>query len=79
MRDAMASFSSSFPRGGGVVGNLFNKTSLLFPCGLRARLKCVIVGGSIAVYGTAWPQNRPTDMDGDEVGGNYQIFEILRE
>ena len=82
MRDAVASFSFSFPRGGGVVGNLFNKTSLLFPCGLRARLKCVVfVGGglgSIAVYGTAWPQNRLTDTDGDEGGGNDQIFEILR-
>ena len=83
MRDAMASFTLSFPHGGG-VGNLFNKTSLLFPCGLRARLKCVVVVGcgglgSIAVYGTAWPQNRLTDADGDEGGGNYQIVEILRE
>ena len=85
MRDALASFSFSFPRGGGGVGNLFNKTSLLFPCGLRARLKCVVVVGcgvglgSIAVYGTAWPQNRLTDTDADEGGGNDQIFEILRE
>ena len=56
-------------------GNLFTKRHFYFGAVFQTRLKCVGVGGGgIAVYGTAWPQDRPTDDDDH----NYQIFESER-
>ena len=51
------------------------KRHFYFGAVFQTRLKCVggVGGGGIAVYGTAWPQDRPTDDD-----HNYQIFESER-